>query len=85
MVVLPEFALPIAASGRCDRLAQSFVPQNGHQYLRTEAYRNGYRVAAIPPSFPPVFHQEEISSISSRYSVFKLLIALATADSYCLE
>ena len=31
------------------------------------------------------FHQEEMSSISSRYSVFNCRIALATADSYCLE
>jgi hypothetical protein len=36
-------------------------------------------------SFPPFFHQEEMSSISIRYSVFKRRIALATADSYCLE
>ena len=31
--------------------------------------------------FPPFFHQEEMSSISSRYSVFNCRIALATADS----
>jgi hypothetical protein len=36
-------------------------------------------------SFPRFFHQEEMSSISSRYSVFNCRIAFATADSYCLE
>src|SRR4051812_35941607 len=39
---------------------------------------------SCPPSLR-FGHQEEMSSISIRYSVFKRRIALATADSYCLE
>ncbi len=41
--------------------------------------------AHVLSSFPPFVHQEEMSSISSRYSVFKRRMASATADSYCLE
>jgi hypothetical protein len=33
--------------GRSDRSAQGFVQPNGHHYLRTGVYLNGYRVAAM--------------------------------------
>ena len=33
--------------GRSDRSAQGFVQPNGHHYLRTGIYLNGYRVAAM--------------------------------------
>ena len=37
----------IGRVGRSDRSAQGFVQPNGHHYLRTGIYLNGYRVAAM--------------------------------------
>ena len=37
----------IGRIGRPDRSAQGFVQPNGHHYLRTGIYLNGYRVAAM--------------------------------------
>src|SRR5271165_6016528 len=37
----------IGRVGRSDRSAQGFVQPNGHHYLRTVVYLNGYRVAAM--------------------------------------
>ena len=37
----------IGRVGRSDRSAQGFVQPNGHHYLRTGVYLNGYRVAAM--------------------------------------
>jgi hypothetical protein len=39
----------------------------------------------LPCPFRPFFPHEETSSISTRYSLFNLRIALATAASYTLE
>ena len=42
-----EASSAIARVGRSDRSAQGFVQPNGHHYLRTGVYLNGYRVAAM--------------------------------------
>ena len=73
------------------RSSQTEAAQGDHPTLRSlqdvESRCHGPPTPALHVlfSFPPFFHQEEMSSISSRYSVFNCRIAFATADSCCLE